>query len=353
MSSPHVHAMNEAFGRGDTFLDYPPLLVNLEPTNLCNLRCPFCPVSQMDDNRDVARGMMDLGLFRAVVKELTTFRPEVALNLGGESLLHPGFVDMVHELKDAGLFVFVDSNAMRLTAEQVDGMVRAGLDRIVVCLDGDDAASYEQLRVRGKFEVVVKNIRMLLERRNASGARRPEIVIKNIRDYRPDEEPSFPAAFAELFRDTPPDEYSATWADYWPGTHREKLKRDYQVQPHAEEYSPCINLWKKMAISWDGDVYVCCLDLNRTTLIGNVLDGGLLGLWNSEAMQHQRRLHAASRQAELALCKNCNQIRRTPARAEAGLEGARDDRYTPWVRTAPIVQLRRKELVVHALEPAE
>ena len=25
---------------------HPPLVINVEPTNHCNLRCPFCPVSQ-------------------------------------------------------------------------------------------------------------------------------------------------------------------------------------------------------------------------------------------------------------------------------------------------------------------
>src|SRR5690348_3248552 len=102
---------------GATVLPYPPLLVNLEPTNHCNLRCPMCPVSQSDRRSDVARGFMDPAVLAEVVRKIAPFRPEIALNLGGESLLHPRIVDIVATLKAAGLYVFLDSNATLLTAD--------------------------------------------------------------------------------------------------------------------------------------------------------------------------------------------------------------------------------------------
>lgn len=312
-------------------LPYPPLLVNLEPTNHCNLRCPMCPVSQMHLRPDVSRGLMDMAVFRRIVGQLREARPKVALNLGGESMLHPEFDVMVRTLKSAGLFVFVDTNATRLTRERSERLVEAGLDEIVLCLDGEDAESYEAMRAGASFEETVQNVRELLACASRAGGR-VRTVIKNIRYWRPAEAPGVPPGIRGLFREHPPDEYRFTWADHWPGTHRHHLVQAYEAPPTGERYSPCINLWKLMAISWDGMVHICCLDLNREEPVGSVLDNGIMGVWNSERMLGFRRAHAGERQAHMRLCGNCNQIRRGPQRRSAGLLRTWETRFTFWHR---------------------
>src|SRR5947207_14798391 len=99
---------NACYKLGITNLPYPPLLINLELTNHCNLRCPMCPVSV--NYSTVDRGFLEMNLFERIVKEIAQFRPEVALNLGGESTIHPEIVRMVHDLKRAGMYVFLDTN---------------------------------------------------------------------------------------------------------------------------------------------------------------------------------------------------------------------------------------------------
>ena len=48
-----------------------PLLVHLEPTNICNFKCKFCPES-LDDYKDKARGLFNLSLenFTRILNEL-------------------------------------------------------------------------------------------------------------------------------------------------------------------------------------------------------------------------------------------------------------------------------------------
>lgn len=321
---------NVCYRMGVTSLPYPPLLINLEPTNHCNLRCPMCPVSV--NYPTVERGLMEMSLFSRIVEEVAPFKPEIALNLGGESTIHPELVRMVRELKAAGLYVFLDTNATRLTPSISEGLLDAGIDKVVFCLDGNDAESYEAMRVRGDFDETVENIRYFLRVQSKKDRRATYTVIKNIQFYDPQAEAAFPKSFAGLFADHPPDEFRFTWADYWPGSHRNQIREKYEVQPFGEEYIPCINLWKKLPISWDGMVYICCLDLNRTAPIGSVQELGVLGTWNAPAMKEYRRQHAAGEQAQLSLCRNCNQIRRQPENSLAGLLNAGGDRFTPWVR---------------------
>lgn len=174
-------------------------------------------------------------------------------------------------------------------------------------------------------------MRAFLELCHALGAAAPRTVVKNIDWYEPGREPTMPAHFRALFDDVPPDEYRATWADYWPGTHRALLKERYAVQPYsATEYFPCINLWKKLPIAWDGMVNICCLDLNRETNLGRVQELGIGRIWNGGEMRRLRRAHRRREQARLPLCSTCVQIRRPPQRTGKGIESVREDRFTPW-----------------------
>jgi 2-iminoacetate synthase ThiH len=48
-----------------------PLMVHLEPTNICNFKCKFCPQS-LDDYKDKARGFFNLSSenFTKILNEL-------------------------------------------------------------------------------------------------------------------------------------------------------------------------------------------------------------------------------------------------------------------------------------------
>jgi MoaA/NifB/PqqE/SkfB family radical SAM enzyme len=324
----------ECYRRGEAVLPYPPVVVSIEATNRCNLRCPMCPVSQ--DYHKVSRGFLDQGLFAEILAQITPFRPRISMNIGGESTLHPRLPEMIGDLAAAGMAVCVDTNAAAITVPQMRGLVSSGLAEIVFCIDGDSPASYEAIRARARFDRTVANIRTFLELRRSAGVDTPRTVVKNIQCWQPGKALVFPTTYRELFADCPPDEYRVTWMDQWPGDHRDLLAEWYDPEPYLEDsYEPCMNLWKNLPISWDGRVYVCCLDLKRTTPVGDVRSDGVLGVWNAPALVEMRRRHAAGRQRDIGLCRNCNQIRRPPGDPTAGLRSARDDRFTPWAREYP------------------
>lgn len=307
---------NAAYRMRLSRLPYPPLLVSLEATNHCNLRCPMCPVSTNAHNPSVKRGFLDRALFERVARELAAIRPVVVLHMGGESLLHQDLPAMIRRLRDAGLAVRIDTNAMLLTPEVAKALVEADLSAIYVDLDGDGPEEYAAIRERARFERVVENTRGLLDQRAALGRRNPRVIVKNIRYWKPGAKPGFPDSYRALFAGREPDEYRFAWADHWPGRHREDIPeaKRYEVMPADGPYQPCTMLWSRMAIGWDGLVTICCLDLNRTTGMASVAELGVMGAWNSPGMVEARRLHAAGRQAEIDICSNCNQIRRPSAR---------------------------------------
>jgi len=329
-------AFADSYRRRDAVLSYPPVVVSIEATNRCNLRCPMCPVSQ--DYHRVSRGFLDLGLFEEILSQIRLFQPlpRISMNIGGESTLHPQLPEMISRMVEAGMTVCVDTNAAATASEQMIGLIDSGLTEIVFCLDGDSESSYEAIRARAKFDRTVANIQTFLQLRRSRKSATPYTVVKNIQRWRPDLDLAFPAAFQDLFADCPPDEYRTTWMDHWPGDHRNLLAEWYDTEPYQDDtYEACMNLWKNLPISWDGQVYVCCLDLKRTTPVADVRVDGVIGAWNAPALVAMRQRHACGEQGDIALCRNCNQIRRPPADPDAGLQSPRADRFTRWVHERP------------------
>lgn len=310
---------NIAYRFGWTKLSYPPLLISLEPTNYCNLRCPMCPVGHHAKDPSVARGFMPVDVFDELLPELQRLSPIVAFHMGGESILHPQFHEMGRRLRAAGIFVRLDSNAMLLNEDVAELLISdPPVDEIYLDLDGEDSESYEAIRRRARFDRVTKNIAHFLRVRRDRAATVPKVIVKGIRYYTPSAKPGFPECYKALFADAPPDEYRFAWADYWPGTHGEDVANStqndqFEAPPAPESPKACQLLWSRLAIAWDGQALLCCLDLNRTHIVADVKKVGIMGAWNSEAMQDARRRHTQGKQTRMSLCRNCLQIRREPS----------------------------------------
>jgi MoaA/NifB/PqqE/SkfB family radical SAM enzyme len=85
-----------------------PFLLFLEPTNLCNFKCKFCPTGNPDLLKKVGRksSRMPMELFKKIVADLREFpNPIKSLNFykDGEPLVHPEFPEMYRYLKDSGV----------------------------------------------------------------------------------------------------------------------------------------------------------------------------------------------------------------------------------------------------------
>jgi MoaA/NifB/PqqE/SkfB family radical SAM enzyme len=140
--------------------------VYVEPTNACNLNCRTCVRHAWDE----PEGFMTWGTYKAVVAGLVaaasggTAGTVVFMGLG-EPLLHPRFLDMVLHAKRNGLRAEVTTNALLLTPDLAHGLLDAGLDQLVVSIDGASAEAFGRARSGASLERVIANVRGLHDRR--------------------------------------------------------------------------------------------------------------------------------------------------------------------------------------------
>ena len=148
-----------------------PLILFLELTHRCNLECVHCDMWKVGRQKD-RDGSYELTLsdLEALAAEAAR-RGAVAVHLyGGEPLLRDDLLDIVRAFSRVGLRVGLTSNGLLLDGGVIDGLVEAGLSRLLLSLDHPEPAEHDALRGSpGLFDRVVACIRHAVDSPAASG----------------------------------------------------------------------------------------------------------------------------------------------------------------------------------------
>ena len=126
----------------------------IDPTNLCNLRCPLCPTGRMELQRP--RGRMNLEDFKRIVDQIAPYAYYVELYNWGEPFLHPQIFDMIRYASERKISVQLSSNLNYFNEEMAEQAVASGLTRLLVSVDGATQETYEKYRCGGRLEVVLQ-----------------------------------------------------------------------------------------------------------------------------------------------------------------------------------------------------
>lgn len=133
--------------------------IYLEPTNRCNLTCVTCIRNSWNESF----GDMSWSVYQALIDGLADF-PEVktiAFAGLGEPLLYERFPEMVSLAHARGLRTEMTSNATLLTPALADGLIEAGLDQLVVSIDGASGEAHGVVRPGATLEEITTNVRTL------------------------------------------------------------------------------------------------------------------------------------------------------------------------------------------------
>jgi MoaA/NifB/PqqE/SkfB family radical SAM enzyme len=105
---------------------------------------------------------------------------ELQLQGLGEPMMHPRFADMVAYAVRKGITVTTNSNLTLLNPERAERCVTSGLSCIHVSIDGATAETYERIRVRSRFERVLRNLALVREARSRLGSATPALRMVSV-----------------------------------------------------------------------------------------------------------------------------------------------------------------------------
>ncbi|MBO7501843.1 MAG: radical SAM protein, partial [Paludibacteraceae bacterium] len=139
-----------------------PTFLSIEPANFCQLRCPQCPVGQSGGGKH-PHALMPLELYRKLLKETCKWIHTIQFFFQGEPLLNPHLPEMIHEARKRHIYTIVSTNAQSLTPSLAHKLIAAGLNRIIVSVDGLTEESYAAYRKGGNLLRALDGLKYLRE----------------------------------------------------------------------------------------------------------------------------------------------------------------------------------------------
>jgi radical SAM protein with 4Fe4S-binding SPASM domain len=154
-----------------------PRFVQIEPVGQCNLRCRMCPIQFRSESAPgQPRAQMDFSVFCGLLDQFPEMT-ELQLQGLGEPLMHPRFFDMVRYAAQRGIEVSTNSNLTMLSERRAEECVKSGLHVMHVSLDGASAQTYEAIRIRARFDRVLRNLRRLVQAKQRLDSALPRLCL--------------------------------------------------------------------------------------------------------------------------------------------------------------------------------
>ena len=222
---------------------------------------------------------------------------------------------MVKIAREAGLYTIVSTNAQRLNQPMAEALVQAGLNRIIVSMDGWTQQTYEQYRQGGDVEKVKAAVRYLREAKNQTGS---GITIELQCLYLKTNEAEW-STFRRGYKALGADRLTMKTAqlyDYEQGSPlmptNQRYAR-YRYEAKLGKYilkrplrNRCFRLWSGCVIDVQGNVLPCCYDKDKQHIFGNILHQPLREIWQGEKAEQFRRQVLRERKL-IPICTNCDE----------------------------------------------
>lgn len=288
-----------------------PLNLDIEPTNICNLRCPFCyRTLAIQENSQVfeRQGHLSVELFRLILEQITEngkcMVPAIKFTHRGEPLLNQNLPELIRLAKEAGAIdVIVNTNGTRLTQSLAEKLLDAGLDRMLFSFDSPRKEQYEAIRIGASYNEVLQNIRDFVAIRNKKQKKIQTLV--RVGMVMTEDTAPYVQEFVDLFdpvadvisfnrvyKEVELDDNGGYWVD---GTYH-----DVKSILFADS-----QLWQRMTINWDGEAEICCQNYKQEYTLGNVRNTSVLEIWNGKRFNAVRALHKEGKWWAVPQCRKC------------------------------------------------
>ena len=269
--------------------------VYLEISNVCNLRCQFCPGTRRTPH------VMDEEAFTALATKLRPYTDFLYFHLMGEPLCHPHLPAFLQIAGGMGFQVILTTNGTLLHKQQQMLLAAPGLHKVNISLHAFEAndlsVPFEEYLAGclnyGKAAAGKKLTVFRLWNQGGANGRNDQIL----------------QALQEAFPDpwvTGPK--GIRLADKVYLEHGDKFDWPDLTAPDGGAACFCYGLRDQLGVLCDGTVVPCCLDHEGDIALGNLLEQELTEILDSPRAQAIYK-GFSGRKATEELCRRCGYAR--------------------------------------------
>lgn len=223
---------------------------------------------------------MDFELFKSIIDEASNYGPRsFSLHLFNEPTLYPRWSDAIKYIKSKNKrnTVLLTTNGTTLNS-RIDELIDANPDQV-----------FWSWRTEAKFTDSTKS------------------KLKKWGKFR-----------VRFISHITPKEAYQEWSD-WPNTEGREI-HNYGGKINTNEFGkpetninrwPCGHLWFDPAISYNGNILICCNDSKQEEVIGHYPENSVHEAWNSQKLKEIRSSHL--NKVFKGVCKNCDAWKTYPS----------------------------------------
>jgi molybdenum cofactor biosynthesis enzyme MoaA len=286
-----------------------PFSIHLETASVCNLKCPECIAGMGHTTRN--RKLMDM----ATVKEKLNIYHKHAfycnLYFQGEPFLNPQLAEIINLSKSMNYYTVVSTNGHFLDEKNCIRIIKSGLDKLIVSLDGIDSNSYSNYRLGGIFSKVTEGVRQMAETKKRLKKEYPLLVVQMLvnktNEHQLDKARQFVKNLgADMLEFKSMQIYTDKGQKLFTPSGKKfnrYFKKNKTARSQSDKKGVCSRLWSHVVYTSDGFMVPCCYDKKPEYLISgeNRLSQNL---WMSEQMQ-DFRTRLFKKDEVPGICRNC------------------------------------------------
>ena len=282
-----------------------PWSYSIEPANYCNLHCRECftglGLSQRKHN------LIGTDDFKTAVDNIKTHALNLFLYFQGEPFLNKNFHRLVEYAHNCDIFTVTSSNGQLINALNAEQIINAGLDKIIIPLDGYNQQSYSAYRSGGNFAAVKNAISLIDNAKKRLKKRNPVIEVQCLASKITE---NHLKEIKQIALDCGADKFCVKTMQietddgfemFLPEKQRFSRYTKDKVLKHPIRF--CRRIFQSVVITSELDVLPCCYDKNADFLLGNLRHNSLTDiLHSSAAIDFVRRILRFQRPK---MCQNC------------------------------------------------
>lgn len=157
-----------------------PLNVLIEPTRNCNYQCPQCPRQEYPEIKNLKKMELTIKDFKMIMDQLGKYLLTIRFWHFGEPLLNKDLPEMISLAKKNKIFTVISSNCSLLYKDFCKKLIESKLDYLLISMNAATNKTYKKFTATENFDIVVKNLKQLVELKKELKSRVPFINLQYI-----------------------------------------------------------------------------------------------------------------------------------------------------------------------------
>lgn len=290
-----------------------PYAASIEPTTACNLGCPECPSGLKQFTRETGRLPVD---------ENKNMLDQIGHNLfyinyyfQGEPFLNPQFLELIKEANKRKIYTATSTNAHFINEKKAFEIIDSGLSRLIISIDGITQETYEDYRIHGQLDKVLRGTQAVMQAKKERKSSTPHVIWQFLVTGKNEHEIQ---KLQELAQEYEVDELRLKSIQVY------EFENGNPLIPQNEKYSRykrlpngkykmkaglgnhCWRMWSSTVLTWNGIVVPCCFDKDAKHQLGKISETNFKNIWKSDRYKKLRKQILTSRQ-DVDICNNCSE----------------------------------------------